>query len=195
MSGSPMPSVREAMGKLITVIDAVGDDRIADATSDIVAVMQEMLAIPGLDTVTAQSAWTPAAASGGKPSLGWLYYDCEFRLVRGVMPAGFVQRPHNHGTWNILAVYRGAMHYRSYRRLDAGDRPYVAELEVAEDRILTDGDVTVLPGPPHDIHQTAGLAPETISLLVARQHFLPMREQYLPDLRAYYLVDSETAAQ
>ena len=86
------------------------------------------------------------------------------------------------------------MHYRSYRRLDDRSQPYVADLEIAEDRVLAEGDVTVLPAPPHDIHATAGLAPTTVSFLVARQEFGATREQYLPDLKSYYVVDAVTAA-
>jgi hypothetical protein len=87
------------------------------------------------------------------------------------------------------------MHYRSYARLDDRSRPYYADLEVVEDRIMTDGDVTVLPGPPDDIHTNAALAPGTVTLLVARDEFSSMREQYLPDLKSYYLVDAERAAR
>jgi len=86
------------------------------------------------------------------------------------------------------------MHYRSYRRLDDGTKPYVADLEIAEDRVMGEGDVTVLPGPPHDIHATAGLAPMTVSFLIARQEFGAMRQQYLPELKSYYVVDATTAA-
>ncbi|HEV8298317.1 MAG TPA: hypothetical protein VGQ20_13510 [Acidimicrobiales bacterium] len=185
-------SVRDSMTKLIAVLDRVGDD-VLSGEHEIVAVMQDLMAIPGLDAVVANPTWTEFDPA--RPSLGWLYYDCEYRLVRGHLPAGFAQRPHNHGDWNILGVYRGAMHYRSYRRRDDGSQPYHADLEVAEDRVMTAGDVTVLPGPPHDIHSTAGLAPTTVSLLVARQSFLAMREQYMPELKTYYVVDAETAAR
>jgi predicted metal-dependent enzyme (double-stranded beta helix superfamily) len=185
-------SVRDAMAKLIAVIDEVGDE-VERAEREITAAMHDLMAIPGLDTAVVNPTAQPAEP--GKPSTGWLYYDCEFRLVRGDIPAGFVQTPHNHGAWNILAVYRGAMHYRSYRRRDDRSEPYFADLEVAEDRVMSEGDVTVLPAPPHDIHATAGLAPTTVSLLVARGEFASMREQYLPDLRSYYLVDAATAAR
>jgi predicted metal-dependent enzyme (double-stranded beta helix superfamily) len=185
-------SVRDAMTKLIAVLDAVGDD-VASAEAEITAAMQDLMAIPGLDTALATPTWTDVDPT--RPSTGWLYYDCEYRLVRGHLPAGFVQRPHDHGAWNILGVYRGAMHYRSYRRLDDGSEPYHAELEVAQDRVMNEGDVTVLPGPPHDIHSTAGLAPHTVSFLIARQEFNPMRRQYLPDLSSYYVVDADTAAR
>jgi predicted metal-dependent enzyme (double-stranded beta helix superfamily) len=183
--------MREAMQRLIATIDGANDDVLA-VEKEIVGVMQDILAIPGLDTMIANP--TAFDADPRRPSTGWLYYDGEYRVVRGHMPGGFVQKPHNHGAWNILAVYRGAMQYRSYRRLDDGTRPYHAELEVAEDRIMLDGDVTVMPGPPHDIHMNAGLAANTVSLLVARQHFNAEREQYLPELNAYYVIDAETAA-
>jgi len=184
-------SVRDAMTNLIAVLDKVGDD-VLSAEKDIVVAMQDLMTIPGLDTASTQS--NTAAAEPGKATTGLLYYDGEYRLVRGMMPAGFAQRPHNHGSWNILSVYRGAMHYRSYRRIDDRNQPYVADLEVAEDRVMGEGDVTVLPAPPHDIHATAGLAPMTVSFLVARQQFGAMREQYLPELKSYYVVDATTAA-
>jgi predicted metal-dependent enzyme (double-stranded beta helix superfamily) len=184
-------SVRDAMTNLIAVLDKVGDD-VLSAEKDIVVAMQDLMSIPGLDTASTQS--NTAAPEPGKATTGLLYYDGEYRLVRGMMPAGFAQRPHNHGSWNILSVYRGAMHYRSYRRLDDRNQPYVADLEVAEDRVMGEGDVTVLPAPPHDIHATAGLAPMTVSFLVARQQFGAMREQYLPELKSYYVVDATTAA-
>jgi len=184
-------SVRDAMTKLIVVLDEVGDDLLS-AEKEIVVAMQDLMSIPGLDTVGTQSK--SADLGPGKPTTGLLYFDGEYRLTRGMMPAGFAQKPHNHGAWNILSVYRGAMHYRSYRRLDDGTQPYVADLEIAEDRVMGEGDVTVLPGPPHDIHATAGLAPMTVSFLIARQEFGAMRQQYLPELKSYYVVDATTAA-
>ncbi|TML09042.1 MAG: hypothetical protein E6G39_16935 [Actinobacteria bacterium] len=191
MAAQEQLSVRDAMTKLIAVLDEVGDDLLS-AEKEIVVAMQDLMTIPGLDAVATQS--NTGQVAPGKPTTGLLYYDGEYRLVRGMMPAGFAQKPHNHGSWNILSVYRGAMHYRSYRRLDNRDQPYVADLEVAEDRVMGEGDVTVLPAPPHDIHATAGLAPMTVSFLVARQQFGAMREQYLPELKSYYVVDAVTAA-
>jgi predicted metal-dependent enzyme (double-stranded beta helix superfamily) len=145
-----------------------------------------------LDEVNANPALTDPGA--GRATAGWLYYDCDVRVVRGRMPAGFVQTPHNHGSWNIFGIYRGAVHYRSYRRLDDGTRPYVAELEVAEDRVMADGDVVLLPAPPNDIHAVTALAQVTVSLLVARGPFDAVREQYLPERHAYYRVPAEQAA-
>jgi predicted metal-dependent enzyme (double-stranded beta helix superfamily) len=187
-----MRQVREAALRLIEILDEIGDD-ICSREKEIVAVMQDLLAVPGLDEVTANPTWSPAASEG--PSAGWLYNDGDLRIVRGRMPAGFIQSPHNHGNWNIFGIYRGAAQYRSYRRVDDRKRPFVADLEVVEDRVMADGDVTLLPGPPHDIHTVAGLAPLTTSLLVARGPFSAMREQYLPDRHAYYEVEAEEAAR
>jgi predicted metal-dependent enzyme (double-stranded beta helix superfamily) len=186
-----MRQVRESVGRLIELLDEVGDD-IRSREKEITAVMQDLLALPGLDEVAANPTWTEAGT--GQASTGWLYYDCDVRVVRGRMPAGFAQTPHNHGSWNIFGIYRGAVHYRSYRRLDDRSRAHVADLEVAEDRVMTDGDVTLLPAPPDDIHAVTALAPTT-SLLVARGPFDAVREQYLPDLHAYYDVPAAEAAR
>ena len=53
------------------------------------------------------------------------------------------------------------------------------------------GDVTVLPGPPDDIHSALGLAPHTVTVLVARAPFNPRREQYLPDENAYLVFEGD----
>ena len=183
-------AVRQGALRLIEILDEVGDD-ICSAEKEIVEVMGDLLAIPGLDEVPA----SPVAASpSDRTSTGWLYYDCDLRIVRGRMPAGFIQSPHNHGSWNIFGIYRGAAHYRSYRRLDDRSQRYLADLEVAEDRVMTDGDITLLPAPPDDIHTVAALAPVTTSLLVARSHFSAIREQYLPERHTYYEVGAEQAA-
>lgn len=187
-----MKQVREPVLRLIEVLDEVGDD-ILKREKEITSIMQDLLAVPGLDEINANPTWTEAGS--GQASTGWLYYDCDVRVVRGRMPAGFTQTPHNHGSWNIFGIYRGAVQYRSYRRLDDRSRPYFADLEVAEDRVMTDGDVTLLPAPPDDIHAVTALAPVTTSLLVARGPFDAIREQYLPERQAYYGVPAEDAAR
>jgi predicted metal-dependent enzyme (double-stranded beta helix superfamily) len=182
--------VRECATELLGILDDVGDD-VLRREEDLTAVMVELLAVPGLDEVVAG----PATAQAGPFSTGWLYYDCDLRITRGTVPAGFAQRPHNHGTWNLFGVYGGAMHYRSYRRLDDRTVPFLAELEVAVDTILRDGDVTILPAPPDDIHCTTALAPSTTTILVQRGEFSSIREQYLPELRSYHHASAEAAAR
>ena len=180
--------VRTAATALVDVLDRVGNDVLA-AEGEIETIMKELLLVEWLDDVDA----TPAG--GDAVSTGWLYQDGDLRIVRGRMRAGFSQEPHDHGAWNIFAVYRGACHYRAYRRLDDGSRPYRADLEVATDLVMTDGDVTVLPAPPHDIHAVTALAPRTTTLLVARGPFSAVRRQYLPELGAYRELPAYEAAR
>jgi predicted metal-dependent enzyme (double-stranded beta helix superfamily) len=123
--------------------------------------------------------------------LGLIYDDGSYYVMRFYTPggAGSKEPPHNHGAWNISSVYRGAAHYRSYRRLDDRSEPYVADLEVVVDRVMREGDVEIVPEPPHDIHDVATLAPMTVSLVVGREPFDQVREMYLLDRRAYFLQD------
>ena len=183
--------VRTAATGLLDVLDRVGDD-VGAAEGEIETIMKELLLVDWLDDVNA----TPAGSDvDDDVSTGWLYQDGDLRIVRGRMRAGFSQEPHDHGAWNIFAVYRGACHYRAYRRLDDGSRPYHADLEMVTNRVMTDGDVTVLPAPPHDIHAVTALAPRTTTLLVARGPFSAVRRQYLPELGAYRELPAFEAAR
>ena len=179
------PSIRACAHQLIELVDKVGNDVLAEEAA-INDAMRELLALPALDTMVA----TPVRADTHS-GIGWIYYDGDVRIVRGVMPAGMHLYPHNHGGWNLFGVYRGAVHYRSYRRVDDGSIPYHAELALVEDRVMRDGDVTVLPGPPHDIHGVIGLAPSTTTILVARGFFAPAREQYDPDRNTYLVFQGD----
>ncbi|MCB0994318.1 MAG: hypothetical protein KDB21_04450 [Acidimicrobiales bacterium] len=182
--GGPMAettSLRAVAGRLIEVLDECGDD-VVSREADLADALRAVLALPGLDTVVANPV---GDADGAEPFTGWLYHDGDLRIVRGRMPAGMRLDPHSHGTWNLFGVYSGAVKYVSYRRLDDGTEPYRADLEVAEDRIMRDGDVTVMPGPPHDIHGVVGLAPVSTTVLVARGQFSPVREQFFPDEGCY----------
>ena len=185
-------ALRDLTRQLIDVLDEAGDD-LGPRDDELVEATKKILSLPGLDTAVANPAWSGSTEEGA--ATGWLYQDGDVRIVRGTLPAGFTLPPHNHGGWNIFGIYRGAVHYRSYRRLDDRSRPHVADLEVAEDRVMVDGDVTLLPAPPDDIHAVTALAAVTTSLLVARGPFDAVREQYLPDCRAYYEVPAEEAAR
>ena len=175
-------ALRDLTRQLIDVLDEAGDN-LERQHDELVVATKKILALDGLDTAVANPAWSGSTEEGA--ATGWLYQDGDVRIVRGTLPAGFTLPPHNHGGWNIFAVYRGAVKYTSYRRLDDRSTPWYADLGVAEDRIMTDGDVTVLPGPPHDIHTVTGLAPLTTTLLIARGRFSELREHYLPDEHCY----------
>ena len=182
MSDLQPKTVRDCAARIIDLLDEVGDDVLAKE-KELTRAVEDLLALPNLDTVVANPAWT--ATGDNEPTTGWLYNDGDVRIVRGTLTAGYTLAPHNHGSWNLFGVYRGAVKYTSYRRVDDRSRPYYADLEVAEDRIMSDGDVTVLPAPPHDVHGVIGLAPLTTTVLVARGRFSPVREHYIPEQRCY----------
>jgi len=187
-----MGAVSEAMTKLAAIL-ATTEGGILSREIEIKAMMRDLLAIPGLDQ--APVAEVTMTEDGQDVRLATLFNNGGLRLTRGRLPAGFIQRPHNHGAWNIFAVYSGAVHYRSYNRLDDRSKPYFADLGIAEDGVMYAGDVTVLPEPPNDIHVTIALAPENITLLIAPGEFAPRREQYVPELSTYYDVDAARAAR
>ena len=187
-----MGAVSEAMSKLAAILETT-ESGILSRETEIKAVMRDLLAIPGLDQ--APVAEVTMTEDGQDVRLATLFNNGGLRLTRGRLPAGFIQRPHNHGAWNIFAVYSGAVHYRSYNRLDDRSKPYFADLEIAEDGVMYAGDVTVLPEPPNDIHVTVALARENITLLIAPGEFAPQREQYVPELSTYYDVDAARAAR
>jgi predicted metal-dependent enzyme (double-stranded beta helix superfamily) len=89
---------------------------------------------------------------------GPLYTDATgLTLVRGRFDAEALTPIHNHGSWGIIGVYRGRDRYQIWRRLDDGQQPGSARVELVEERVLEPGDVAILPPPPQDIHAQQGL--------------------------------------
>jgi predicted metal-dependent enzyme (double-stranded beta helix superfamily) len=68
---------------------------------------------------------------------------------------------HSHGSWGIVGVYRGVDLYQEWRRLDDGHGAGPALIELVDERILTPGDVAIVPPPPQDIHAQKGHGGET----------------------------------
>lgn len=73
---------------------------------------------------------------------------------------------HNHGSWGVVGVYRGRDVLQNWRRLDDGEGPGEAHLELIEERVLGPGDVAIVPNPPQDIHAQKGYGDETAYELV-----------------------------
>jgi predicted metal-dependent enzyme (double-stranded beta helix superfamily) len=82
--------------------------------------------------------------------------DSGLTLVRARFGPEAMTPVHNHGSWGVIGVYHGRDRYQVWRRLDPGDGPGEAEVELVEERILGPGDVAVLPPPPQDIHAQQG---------------------------------------
>lgn len=116
----------------------------------------------------------------------WLYFDTSMSIVCGPLPKLFSVPVHNHGTWEAMALYRGAIKYTSYHRADNGDLEYYAKLEVEKDLILRAGDVALTPSPPHDVHCFTGLADDTYAVSVIGNPLAAERMYFDPD-REYYI--------
>ena len=59
---------------------------------------------------------------------------------------------HDHGTWAVAYVLEGQDRYTQWKRLDDGDDPQRAELQVKYEKTLGPGDSVYWFNPPHDIH-------------------------------------------
>jgi predicted metal-dependent enzyme (double-stranded beta helix superfamily) len=70
--------------------------------------------------------------------------DKVFSVIGGVWKPGQTTPIHDHLTWALIGVYRGEEREALYRRLDDGSDPKFAKLEMASEKINTEGHVTVL---------------------------------------------------
>jgi predicted metal-dependent enzyme (double-stranded beta helix superfamily) len=119
------------------------------------------------------------------PGSVWLYYDYELEIHLSTPAPGVALPVHNHGTWELVAPYRGEMSYASYRQLSSTDGVDSghAELEVADLRMLRQGDMAVV-GLPHDIH---AWTPRTDDLVLLSMNHGPLSRR-----RRYYDVEQNT---
>ena len=59
---------------------------------------------------------------------------------------------HSHGSWGVFCGYQGREYYGPWERQDQEERRGYADLKQLEYRVLGPGDLTVMRGPPADIH-------------------------------------------
>ena len=74
---------------------------------------------------------------------------CLFSLV---VPAGASTPVHDHLAWGLVGIYRGRQDETVYRRLDDGDDPAHADLEISKRQELGPGEFYTLLPPTDDIH-------------------------------------------
>jgi len=99
------------------------------------------------------------------------------------LPGGAV-RPHNHGTWAVVAGLDGCEENHLYDRVEGGDEPGPAKIELREKVQLRDGESIALM--PDDIHSVA--TPGDIP----RRHFhmYGLSLEHLPKRLAYDTADN-----
>jgi predicted metal-dependent enzyme (double-stranded beta helix superfamily) len=173
-------SARDCAWELIQLLS----DRemgLADFASKAVPHIQKLLARPdllvlGVDRVTNHSDIASA----------YLYYDFDFHIIVGSHPRAGASIPvHDHGTWEILAVYRGEIEHTLYRQVDDSSKPGYAELEVVEKRLVGPMDVVAALPPDKEIHGFTITQPDTHVVVVVGGHFKPIRRYFQPDTHSY----------
>ena len=115
----------------------------------------------------------------------WLYYDHELSIMIARMPKGVSIPVHNHGTWEVVAVYQGEIKYTMYERADDMSKPGYADLKVVDDRIMKKSDISVCPPPPHDVHGFTALSDDLMIMAIVGGNFAPVRQYYQPDKKSY----------
>jgi predicted metal-dependent enzyme (double-stranded beta helix superfamily) len=169
---------------LVAISEKAGEDP-GGYVAQITECVSSILSIPDLVTYG-----VPRKGNHFSDSM-WLYFDTTMSIVCGPLPKLFSVPVHNHGTWEVLALYRGAVKYTSYHRLDACDVEYYAELEVEKDVILRAGDITLTPPPPNDLHGFTGLADDSFAVSVIGNPLAPKRMYFRPDQQYYITQEPE----
>lgn len=177
---SAFSSARDCAWELIHLLPKRGEglERFA---SEAVPHIQRLLARPdllvlGVDRVT----------NHGDVASAYLYYDFDFHIIVGSHPrVGATIPVHDHGTWEILAVYRGEIEHTLYRQVGDTSRPGHAELEVVESRLVGPMDVVAALPPDTEIHGFTITKPDTHVVVVVGGHFKPIRRYFEPETSSY----------
>ena len=104
----------------------------------------------------------------------YLYYDGEVSAVLFKVPMEPPVQPPDHGVWETLLVYRGAMQHTLYERTDDRRAYGRAVLRECESRIMHPGDYTVI-APPRDIHGFQAVIDGTYGITISRGLYNPER--------------------
>lgn len=114
----------------------------------------------------------------------YLYFDGDLSFLLFEVPEGGRIPPHDHGVWELFAVYRGRMRHTVYRRTDDGATEGYATLEATDDRVMRAGESAIV-APPADIHGFAALDGGAMGLTVVSGAYKPDRHYYDPDANSY----------
>lgn len=114
----------------------------------------------------------------------YLYFDGQLSFLLFEVPKGGTIPPHDHGVWEMFAVYRGRIHHTVYRRADDGSVDGYAELEETDDRVMSAGETAIV-APPADIHGFTALDEGTMGLTIVSGAYKPNRHYYNPEANSY----------
>ena len=102
-----------------------------------------------------------------------LYEDERFGFVVNavVRPAGYKGGVHDHAqAWVLYGVLDGEETLERFRRLDNGDKPGYAEVELVSATRGARGSVDIVP--PYDIHAEQGGQRRSVAMIVRSQRFV-----------------------
>jgi predicted metal-dependent enzyme (double-stranded beta helix superfamily) len=114
----------------------------------------------------------------------YLYYDGQMSITFDHMPKGKVIPPHDHGVWELMAIYSGRLQHTVYDRKDDGSKEGFADLKVIDDRVLERNDVAIV-APPSEIHSFTALTDDTISVTIVGGKYKLDRKYYDPAQKSY----------
>lgn len=188
-SGTPEAAPRDTVARRAAeqVIDLL-----AETTEDLTQSLDRLRSI--MDPLLSHPNLFELAVPRDANHLGkswWLYYDTKLLVILAELKRLEDVPVHNHGTFEAVSVYRGAIKYVSYRRKDDGSQTYYADLDTFDDRILREGDIVAVPPPPHDIHGFVGLAEK--SYLIGLSGPLQPDRQYFDPARGFFVERDQKA--
>jgi predicted metal-dependent enzyme (double-stranded beta helix superfamily) len=114
----------------------------------------------------------------------FLYYDGQMSITFDHMPKGKFIPPHDHGVWEMLAIYSGRLKHVVYDRLDDGRKEGFADLKIIEDRVLERNDAAIV-APPSEIHSFTALTDDTFVVTIVGGKYKPDRKYYNPSEKSY----------
>lgn len=127
----------------------------------------------------------PASGMGGGIAQYLLYRrgDRSLTLHAAVFPSGVASPVHDHLAWGLVGLYRGLQEEDVFRRLDHGQLPGKAALELVERRRLAPGECYTLLPPDGDIHRVRTIsASASISIhLLGNDLGCIVRHRFEPD--------------
>lgn len=175
----PFSTARDCAWNLIQLLD--GTDDLGQFASEAAPHIRRLLERPDLLVLGVDRA-----TNHGDVASAYLYYDYDFHIVIGSHPkAGATIPVHDHGTWEILAVYRGEIEHTLYRQVGDVATPGYADLEVVENRLVGPMDVVAALPPATEIHGFTTTRPDTHLVVVVGGHFKPIRRYFQPDTKSY----------
>lgn len=168
-----VPQSARAIRAIATAVASHADDPAA-LTRALQVPFGELLALPDL-----RAKGVPRAGNHVANSF-YLYYDGDLSILLFELPKGKRIPAHDHGNWETMGIYSGAVKHTVYERTDDGAVDGKATLRVVDDRTLMPGD-TALVAPPADIHSFMATVDDTWGITVAAGTYHAQRSYYDPE--------------